>query len=173
MGLITEDLITDQGSTPLAMARVLDQIPGNRSGTFNNAIPNVQAKLNATFILLHRFCHRWLGGREFLLQLARTPSLYRPTQRRPHTETVIIIKMPRERTTSHGRISYSTNAAGFAEMRRALGFSTQRQQRSIQIQSELLELLDPALRDSMHTSPPLLPHREHGVSRLHSPQVLL
>ena len=41
MGMITEDLTTEQGSTPLAMARVLDQIPGNRSGTFNNAIPNV------------------------------------------------------------------------------------------------------------------------------------
>ena len=165
LGIITEDLTTEQGATPLAMARVMDQIPGNRSGTFNNAIHNVQAKLNATFILLHRFCCRMMGGRDFFLQLARIPALYKPTQRRPHSETIIHIKLPRERTLSQGRTTYSTNAAGFAEMRRILGFSTQRQQRSIQIQSDLMELLDPALRDSMHVFPPLLPHKEHGISR--------
>jgi hypothetical protein len=28
-----------------------------------------------------------------------------------------------------------------------------------------MELLDPVLRDSMHVPPPLLPHKEHGISR--------
>ena len=49
-------------------------------------------------------------------------------------------------------------------MRRAIGFGPQRQ-RSIQIQSDLIELLDPTLREAMSNSPPLLPHREHGYAR--------
>ena len=49
-------------------------------------------------------------------------------------------------------------------MRRALGFGPQRQ-RSIQIQSDLIELLDPTQRDAMSNSPPLLPRREHGHAR--------
>ena len=33
------------------------------------------------------------------------------------------------------------------------------------MQSELIELLDPTLREAMSNSPPLLPHREHGNAR--------
>ena len=164
MGAHTAEIAADQGSTPLALARMIDQIPGNRSGSYNSSIPNIQAKLNATFLLLHRFSHRWFPGRDFFLQLTRTPANYdsSPT---PLVETILIIRVPRERTVSAGRPTYTINAAGLAEMRRAIGFGPQKQQRSIQIQSDLIELLDPVLRDAMRNSPPLLPHREHGHPR--------
>ena len=76
MGAHTAEIAADQGSTPLALARMIDQIPGNRSGSYNHSIPNIQAKLNATFLLLHRFSHRWFPGRDFFLQLTRTPANY-------------------------------------------------------------------------------------------------
>ena len=76
MGAHTAEITADQGSTPLALTRMIDQIPGNRLGSYNNSISNVQAKLNVTFLLLHCFCYRWLASRNFFLQLARTPVNY-------------------------------------------------------------------------------------------------
>ena len=155
MGPFTAEITADQGSTPLAIARMLDQIPGNRAGAYNNSIPNLQAKLNATFLLLHRFCYRWLAGRRFFLQLTRTQVNYNSGPRLL-VETILVVRVPRERTVTAGRPTYSVNAAGLAEMRRAIGFGPQRQ-RSIQMQSELIELLDPSLREAMSNSPPPAP----------------
>ena len=67
-------------------------------------------------------------------------------------ETIMVVRVPRERTVTAGRPTYSVNATGLAEMRRAIGFGPQRQ-RFIQIQSDLIELLDLTLRDAMSNSP--------------------
>jgi hypothetical protein len=62
MGHHTAEIVEVQGSGPLAITRVMSQIPSNRSGRMNIVIPYIQAKLNTTLLLLHRFLHRWLGG---------------------------------------------------------------------------------------------------------------
>ena len=98
----TADITADQGSTPLALARMLDQIPGNRSGSYNNSIPNLQAKLNATFLLLHCFCYRWLAGRRFFTQLVCTPVNYNSGLRQL-VETIMVVRVPRERIVTAGR----------------------------------------------------------------------
>ena len=124
MGAHTAEIAADQGSTPLALARLLDQNPGNRSGSYNNSIPNLQAKLNATFLLLHRFCYRWLAGRNFFLQLVRTPT-HSNSVLQQLVETIMVIRVPREQTVTAGQPTYSVNTAGLAEMRQAIGFGPQ------------------------------------------------
>ena len=52
-----------------------------------------------------------------------------------------------------------------AELRRLIGFTNQIQQRTVAMQSELLELLDPGLLDAMHGTPMLLPHSVHQHPR--------
>ena len=58
MGPYTAEIAEAQGSDPLAFARVLSQVPGNRTGQMNALIPQIQAKLNANFLLLYRFIAR-------------------------------------------------------------------------------------------------------------------
>jgi hypothetical protein len=167
MGPHTAEIVEVQGSDPLAITRVMSQIPNNRSGKMNIIIPYIQAKLNATLLLLHRFLYRWLGGRQVFLMLNRVPVNYGINNRRLNTdaETVIKIQVRRERISSFGRSSYNTNVANMAELRRLIGFTNQIQQRTVAMQSELLELLDPGLLDAMHGTPMLLPHSVHQHSR--------
>ena len=133
----------------------------------NIVIPYVQAKLNATLLLLHRFLYRWLGDRAVFLMLNRVPVNYGISSRRLNTdaEAVIKIQVRRERTSSFGRSSYNTNVANMAELRRLIGFTNQIQPRTVAIQSELFELLDPGLLDAMHGTPMLLPHSVHQHPR--------
>ena len=167
MGPHTAEIVEVQGSDPLAVTRVMSQIPGNRSGRMNNAIPYIQAKLNTTLLLLHRFLHRWLGGRHVFLTLNRVPVNYGISPKRLHTDTEVVIKIQvrRERISSFGRSSYNTNVAHLAELRRLIGFTTQIQQRTVAMQSDLIELLDPGLLDAMHSTPMLLPHSIHQHHR--------
>ena len=167
MGPHTAEIVEVQGADSLAIARVMSQIPNNRSGLMNVIIPLVQAKLNATFLLLHRFLRRWLNGRPVFLILNRVPVNYGLSNRRrtTDTETIIKIQVRRERITSFGCSTYSTNVAALAELRRTIGFTNQVQQRTVSIQSDLLELLDPSLLDSMNGSPMLLPHQIHQQPR--------
>ena len=118
----------------------------------NIVIPYVQAKLNATFLLLHRFLYRWLGGRAVFLTLNRVPVNYGISNRRLNTDSEVVIRIQarRERITAFGRSSYNTNVAALAELRRLIGFTNQIQQRTVAMQSDLLELLDPGLLDAMH-----------------------
>ena len=76
---------------------------------------------------------------------------------------VIKIQVRRERISSFGHSSYNTNVVNMAELHRLIGFTNQIQQRTVAMQSDLLELLDPGLLDAMHGSPLLLPHsaRQH------------
>ena len=127
MGHHTAEIVEVQGSDPLAITRVMSQIPNNRSGKMNIVIPYVQAKLNATFLLLHRFLYRWLGGRAVFLMLNRVPVNYGISNRRLNTdsEVVIRIQVRRERISAFGRSSYNTNVAAMTELRRLIGFTNQ------------------------------------------------
>jgi hypothetical protein len=122
----------------------MTQIPNNRTGRMNVLIPLIQAKLNATFLLLHRFLLRWLNGRPVFLTLNRVPVNYGISNQRLNTDSEAIIKIQvrRERISSFGRSSYNTNVAALADLRRTIGFTNQIQQRTVSIQSDLLELLD-------------------------------
>ena len=93
----------------------------------NIVIPYVQAKLNATLLLLHRFLYHWLGGRAVFLTLNRVPVNYGISNRRLNTdsEVVIRIQVRRERISSFGRSSYNTNVAAMTELRRLIGFTNQ------------------------------------------------
>jgi hypothetical protein len=134
MGQHTAELVETQGSDPLAFARVLSQVPGNRTGQMNALIPQIQAKLNAAFVLFDRFLARWLQGRQVFIILSRVPDNYGLIRRVNHdAETIIRIQVRRDRITTYRRSSYSTDAANFAELRRILGFITQTQQRNIVI----------------------------------------
>ena len=82
MGQHIEEIVEVQGSDPLAITRVMSQIPNNRSGKMNVVMPYVQAKLNAALLLLHRFLYRWLGGRQVFLTLNRVPVNYGLSTRR-------------------------------------------------------------------------------------------
>ena len=123
--------------------------------------------MNATFLLLHRFLFRWLNGRPVFLTVNRVPVNYGHSTRRLNTDSEVVIKIlvRRERISSYGRSSYSTNVANLAELRRLIGFTNQIQQRTVSIQSDLLELLDPALLDAMHGISMLLPHSVHQYPR--------
>ena len=114
-----------QGSDPLAITRVMSQIPNNRSGKMNVVIPYVQAQLNATLLLLHRFLYRWLGGRQVFLTLNRVPVSYGVSTRRLNTVSKVVIKIQvrRERISSFGHSSYNTNVAAMAELRQLIGFT--------------------------------------------------
>ena len=105
----------------------MSQIPNNRSGKMNVVIPYVQAKLNATLLLLHRFLYRWLGGRQVFLTLNRVPVNYGLSTRRLNTDSEVVIKIQvrRERIFSFGRSSYNTNVASMAELRRLIGLTNQ------------------------------------------------
>jgi hypothetical protein len=146
----------------------MTQIPNNWSGLMNAIIPLVQAKLNATFLLLHRFLFRWLNGRPVFLTINKAPVNYGISNQRLNTDTEMIIKIQvrRERISSFGRSSYNTNVATLAELRRNIGFTNHIQQGTVLIQSDLLELLDPSLLDAMHGSPMLLPHKVHQPTPL-------
>ena len=115
-----------QGSDPLAFARVFSQVPGNRTGQMNALILQIQAKLNANFLRLYRFIARWLQEKHVFLLLSRVPVNYGTNRRVTHdAETIIRFQVRRERTTTYGRSSYSTDAAHFAELRRLIGFTAQ------------------------------------------------
>ena len=111
MGPHTPEIGEVQGSDSLALTRVISQVPGNRSGHMNAIIPQLQAKLNALFLLLHRFLFRWLSGRPVFLLVSQVPVNYGNSTRR-------------RLTSSFGRSSYSTIAANVAELRRLIGFTT-------------------------------------------------
>ena len=93
MGPHTAKIVEVQGSDPLAITRVMSQIPNNRSGKINVVIPYVQVKLNATLLLLHRFLYRWLGGRQVFLTLNRVPVNHGLSTRRLNTDSEVVIKI--------------------------------------------------------------------------------
>jgi hypothetical protein len=97
----------------------------------NAIISQLQAKLNALFLLLHRFLFRWLSGRPVFLLVSQVPVNYGNSARHRLTDakTIIRIQVKHDRITSFGRSSYSTIAANVAELRRLIGFTTQIQQR--------------------------------------------
>ena len=76
MGQHTAKIVEVQGSDPLAITGVMSQIPASRSGKMNVINPYVQAKLNATFFLLHCFLYRWLNSRQVFITLNRVPINY-------------------------------------------------------------------------------------------------
>ena len=97
----------------------MSQIPNNRFGKMNVVIRYVQAKLNATLLLLHRFLCRWLGDRQVFLTLFRVPVNYGLCTRRLSTDSKVVIKIQvrRERISSFGRSSYNTNVTNMVELR--------------------------------------------------------
>jgi hypothetical protein len=87
----TAEIVEVQGSDSLAFARVMPRILSNRSGQMNVIIPYLQAKLNTTFLLLHRFLFRWLNGRPVFLTTNRVPVNYGISNRRLNIDTELII----------------------------------------------------------------------------------
>jgi hypothetical protein len=127
MGPYTAEIVEVQGSDPLAITRVVSQIPSNRSGKMNAVIPYIQAKLNATYLLLHRFLLRWLHGRPVFITVNRVPVNYERLNQRLNTDLEVVLKIlvRRERIFSYERSSYNTNVANLAELRCLIGFTNQ------------------------------------------------
>ena len=84
----------------------------------NAAISYIQVKLNATYLLLHRFLFRWLLGRPVFLTVNRVPVNYGHSTRRLNTDSEMVIKIlvRWERVSSYGRSSHNTNVANLAEL---------------------------------------------------------